>query len=247
MQVRAIFRAATAVRAKGHKPARLEIMVPLVAYAGELTCCRALIEHVADQEHFPRDGFQIGTMIELSRACLRAGEIATSAEFVSFGTNDLTQTAIGFSRDDIEGRIVPSYVDHGILDRSPFATIDEEGVGELVRIAAGRGKVARPGSSSASAASTAATRTRSGSSTLPAWTTSAAPRSACRSPASRPRRRRSATISARAGRVVAPSRPSRRRFPRGRRPRRRRSSGRTDARPPPPLCRSCAGGRAPGP
>ena len=84
-------------------------------------------------------------MIELPRACLRAGEIATSAEFVSFGTNDLTQTAIGFSRDDIEGRIVPSYVDHGILDRSPFATIDEEGVGELVRIAADRDKVARPG------------------------------------------------------------------------------------------------------
>ena len=203
MQVRAIFRAAAAVRAKGHKPARLEIMVPLVAYAGELTRCRALIEHVADQEHFPRDGFQIGTMIELPRACLRAGEIATSAEFVSFGTNDLTQTAFGFSRDDIEGRIVPSYVDHG-HPRPLAVRHDRRGGRRRARRASPR-TVARPhdpGSSSASAASTAATRTRSASSTLPASTTSAAPRSACRSPASRPRRRRSATMSARAGRVV---------------------------------------------
>ena len=145
MQARAIFRAATAVRARGGVPARLEIMVPLVAYTGELTRCRALIERVADDEGFPRDGYQIGTMIELPRACLRAGEIANTADFFSFGTNDLTQTAIGFSRDDIEARIVPTYVDHGILDRSPFATIDEHGVGELVRIAADRGRAARPG------------------------------------------------------------------------------------------------------
>ena len=72
-------------------------------------------------------------MIELPRACLRAGEIARHAEFFSFGTNDLTQTALGFSRDDIEGRIVPHYIDGGILERSPFETIDEPGVGELVQ------------------------------------------------------------------------------------------------------------------
>jgi pyruvate, orthophosphate dikinase len=84
-------------------------------------------------------------MIELPRACLRAGELAASADFFSFGTNDLTQTAIGFSRDDIEARIVPQYVDAGILDRSPFGTIDALGVGELVSIAVERGRAARPG------------------------------------------------------------------------------------------------------
>ena len=144
MQARAIFRAATAVRARGIEPARLEIMVPLVAYAGELARCRALIERVAAEEDFARDAFQIGSMIELPRACLRAGDLAADAEFFSFGTNDLTQTVLGFSRDDIEGKLVPPYIDSGILERSPFGTIDEQGVGELVRIAAERGRAARP-------------------------------------------------------------------------------------------------------
>jgi pyruvate,orthophosphate dikinase len=144
MQVRAIFRAATAVRARGLEPARLEIMVPLVAYAGELQRCRALVERVAAEEDFAREDFQIGSMIELPRACLRAGELAADAEFFSFGTNDLTQTALGFSRDDIEGKLVPPYIDAGILERSPFGTIDEHGVGELVRIAAERARSARP-------------------------------------------------------------------------------------------------------
>ena len=143
MQARAIFRAATAVRERGLEPARLEIMVPLVAYTGELERCRALIERVAAEEAFAREDFQIGSMIELPRACLRAGELAATAEFFSFGTNDLTQTAIGFSRDDVEGKLVPPYVDAGILDRSPFGTIDERGVGELVRIAVERGRAAR--------------------------------------------------------------------------------------------------------
>ena len=141
MQARAIFRAAAAVGRQGG----LEIMVPLVAYAGELERCRALIESVAAEEGFAREDFQIGSMIELPRACLRAGELATAAEFFSFGTNDLTQTALGFSRDDIEGRIVPPYIDAGILERSPFGTIDEAGVGELVQIAAERGRATRPG------------------------------------------------------------------------------------------------------
>jgi pyruvate, orthophosphate dikinase len=84
-------------------------------------------------------------MIELPRACFVAGEIACHAEFFSFGTNDLTQTALGFSRDDIEGRVVPRYTDFGIVERSPFARIDEEGVGELVQTAVERGRAARPG------------------------------------------------------------------------------------------------------
>ncbi|HEX2414350.1 MAG TPA: putative PEP-binding protein, partial [Thermoleophilaceae bacterium] len=90
-------------------------------------------------------GFGLGTMIELPRACFVAGAIARHAEFFSFGTNDLTQTALGFSRDDIEGRVVPHYTDRGIVDRSPFARIDEEGVGELIRMAVERGRAARPG------------------------------------------------------------------------------------------------------
>src|SRR6185295_10836501 len=100
MQVRAIFRAAVAVRARGREPGRLEIMVPLVAYVRELELCRDLIERVAAEEGVARADFQIGSMIELPRACLRAREIAQAAEFFSFGTNDLTQTALGFSRDD---------------------------------------------------------------------------------------------------------------------------------------------------
>jgi pyruvate, orthophosphate dikinase len=84
-------------------------------------------------------------MIELPRACFAAGEIARHAEFFSFGTNDLTQTALGFSRDDIEARVVPHYQDRGIVERSPFGRIDEEGVGELVRMAVERGRASRPG------------------------------------------------------------------------------------------------------
>jgi pyruvate,orthophosphate dikinase len=79
-------------------------------------------------------------MIELPRACLRAGALADHADFFSFGTNDLTQTALGFSRDDIEGSILPSYIKARVLDRSPFESIDEDGVGELVRLACERGR-----------------------------------------------------------------------------------------------------------
>jgi pyruvate,orthophosphate dikinase len=146
MQARAIFRAARAVRERTGHALRVEIMIPLVAYARELELARDLVLRVAVEEGSTvgRD-FGIGTMIELPRACFVAGEIASYAEFFSFGTNDLTQTALGFSRDDIEARIVPNYIDSGIVDRSPFATIDEHGVGELVRIAVQRGRAARPG------------------------------------------------------------------------------------------------------
>jgi pyruvate, orthophosphate dikinase len=88
--------------------------------------------------------FNVGTMIELPRACFIAGSIAHHADFFSFGTNDLTQAGIGFSRDDIEGRIIPRYVEEKIVDGSPFATIDQAGVGELVQVAVERGRRARP-------------------------------------------------------------------------------------------------------
>jgi pyruvate, orthophosphate dikinase len=146
MQARAIFRAARIVRERtGHAP-RVEVMIPLVAYAEELAIARDLVLRVAVEEGVKPDrDFMLGTMIELPRACLAAGEIAKHAEFFSFGTNDLTQTALGFSRDDIEAAIVPHYVEAGIVERSPFATIDETGVGELVQIAIERGRETRPG------------------------------------------------------------------------------------------------------
>ena len=125
MQCRAIFRAARAVlRATGRSP-KLEIMIPLVAYAREIELAHDLVERVAAEEGFT--DFTLGTMIELPRACFAAGEIAGHAEFFSFGTNDLTQTALGFSRDDVEGRIVPLYRELGVLEHSPFGTIDEDG------------------------------------------------------------------------------------------------------------------------
>jgi pyruvate, orthophosphate dikinase len=146
MQARAIFRAARAVRERNGRAPRVEIMIPLVAYARELQIARDLVLRVAVEEGFePNRDFGVGTMIELPRACLRAGDIARYAEFFSFGTNDLTQTGLGFSRDDIEAAIVPHYVEAGIVERSPFATIDEQGVGELIRIAIERGRAARPG------------------------------------------------------------------------------------------------------
>ncbi len=146
MQARAIFRATRAVRERAGRAPRVEIMIPLVAYPRELEFARELVLRVAVQEGFaPGRDFEVGTMIELPRACCLAGEIARHAEFFSLGTNDLTQTALGFSRDDIEARLVPHYQDLGILDRSPFATIDEEGVGELVAMAVQRGRAARPG------------------------------------------------------------------------------------------------------
>jgi pyruvate, orthophosphate dikinase len=146
MQARAIFRAVRAVRdSTGHAPL-VEIMIPLVAYARELAMARDLVLRVAIEEGFKPDrDFGVGTMIELPRACLVASEIARYAEFFSFGTNDLTQTGLGFSRDDVEAAIVPHYVEAGIVERSPFATIDEQGVGELIQIAIERGRAARPG------------------------------------------------------------------------------------------------------
>jgi pyruvate, orthophosphate dikinase len=141
MQARAIARAARAVNERTGRAPGLEIMIPLVAYEHELELVRARVVAVAEEEGLTyHTDFGVGTMIELPRACFIADQIANHADFFSFGTNDLTQAGIGFSRDDIEGRIIPKYVEEKILDVSPFATIDQAGVGELVRIAVERGR-----------------------------------------------------------------------------------------------------------
>ena len=138
MQVRAIARAALAVEEAPH----VEIMVPLVDYEKELEIVGALIVRVADEEGL--SDYSVGTMIELPRACLLADRIAQHADFFSFGTNDLTQTGLGFSRDDVEGSFLDDYLEAKILTRSPFETIDEPGVGQLVRMGAWLGRKAKP-------------------------------------------------------------------------------------------------------
>jgi pyruvate,orthophosphate dikinase len=136
MQARAIFRAA----AGAERRPDLEIMIPLVDYERELELLRDLIERVGSEEDVARDSYLIGTMIELPRACFLADSIAHQADFFSFGTNDLTQTGLGFSRDDIEKRILGRYIDTKILDRSPFETIDAPGVGQMLRMGAWLGR-----------------------------------------------------------------------------------------------------------
>jgi pyruvate,orthophosphate dikinase len=145
MQIDAIFRALVAVRARG-VVADVEIMVPLVDYERELALLRDLIERLGT-EHGLTGGedYLVGTMIELPRACLLADRIADHADFFSFGTNDLTQTALGFSRDDIEGRILARYIEMAVFDRSPFETLDGPGVGQLVRMGAWLGRKTKPG------------------------------------------------------------------------------------------------------
>ncbi len=142
MQVRAIVRAARAVADRTGQAPLVEIMHPLVAFREELARLRELTERVAAEE--PDVAYLCGTMIELPRAALRADEIAAEADFFSFGTNDLTQTALGFSRDDAEGKFLTYYLEHGILERNPFEVLDEEGVGDLMRIAVERGRGAKP-------------------------------------------------------------------------------------------------------
>ncbi|HJL45529.1 MAG TPA: putative PEP-binding protein, partial [Polyangiaceae bacterium LLY-WYZ-15_(1-7)] len=145
MQVRAILEAALAVRKAGGDP-RPEIMIPVVGMASELGRVRSLVDEVAT-EVFEKAGeslvFKYGTMIELPRACLTADQLAEHAEFFSFGTNDLTQTTFGISRDDA-GRFLPEYVDElRLLPADPFAQLDREGVGALVRLACEKGRAAR--------------------------------------------------------------------------------------------------------
>jgi pyruvate,orthophosphate dikinase len=141
MQVRAIVRAAVAVEKRTGAAPLVEIMHPLVGFAEELRRLRAITVATAAEE--PEIEYLVGTMIELPRACMRADEIAEHADFFSFGTNDLTQTALGFSRDDAEGKFLTRYLEDGVLDRNPFEILDQAGVGDLMKIAVERGRSTR--------------------------------------------------------------------------------------------------------
>jgi len=145
MQVRAIFEAAVNAARDGIKVFP-EIMVPLIGTVKEMAHQKAIVRRVAEQvfrEQATSVGYMVGTMIELPRACVVADEIAREAEFFSFGTNDLTQTTFGFSRDDIN-KFLPVYLDRGILKNDPFATLDREGVGALLRTAVEKGRSTSP-------------------------------------------------------------------------------------------------------
>jgi pyruvate,orthophosphate dikinase len=145
MQARAIFEAAVAVSKQGVKVFP-EVMIPLTATLKEMANQAAIVRRVADEvfkEKEHKVDYLVGTMIELPRAALVAGEIAKEAQFFSFGTNDLTQTTFGFSRDDVN-KILPTYLEEGILKQDPFAALDQEGVGQLVKMATERGRKTRP-------------------------------------------------------------------------------------------------------
>jgi pyruvate, orthophosphate dikinase len=146
MQTRAIFEAAIEAGKKTGRHVTPEIMVPLVSLVKELDFVKARIDAVAKQVMLENDvaiDYIVGTMIELPRACIRAGVIAEASEFFSFGTNDLTQTAFGISRDDA-GAFLPAYRQKSIIERDPFVTLDRVGVGELIKMAVDRGRATRP-------------------------------------------------------------------------------------------------------
>src|SRR5437868_13285492 len=145
MQARAIFEAAVAAAKRTGAPVVPEVMVPLIATRAEFDLVKARIDAMAEavaKETGTKIDYQVGTMIELPRACLKAGEIAETAEFFSFGTNDLTQTTFGISRDDAAS-FLGAYTARGILSADPFVSIDREGVGELVKIGIERGRRTR--------------------------------------------------------------------------------------------------------
>ena len=147
MQVQALMEAAADRVAKGGKPI-VEVMIPLTVTREELALARSwVVKGIADatKGSAKKPRVSIGTMIETPRAALRADQLAQEADFFSFGTNDLTQMTFGFSRDDVESRMMPAYLENGLLKRNPFETIDPDGVGELVEIAAQRGRAAKPG------------------------------------------------------------------------------------------------------
>jgi pyruvate,orthophosphate dikinase len=144
-QIRAIVEAACNVKRRGGDP-QVEIMVPLVATKEELVTVAADVREVADEVLEKRGvdlPYLVGTMIELPRAAVVADEIAEEAEFFSFGTNDLTQTTFGFSRDDVEGKFLARYLEDEVLPANPFESLDERGVGELVQFACERGRKTR--------------------------------------------------------------------------------------------------------
>ncbi|MBC7082024.1 MAG: pyruvate, phosphate dikinase [Firmicutes bacterium] len=146
MQARAIFEAACELTKEGYKVFP-EVMIPVVGHVREIEIAREVVERVA-KETMEKYGvkleYMVGTMIELPRAALTADEIAKEAQFFSFGTNDLTQTTFGFSRDDAEGKFLPYYLEHNILEQNPFEVLDRKGVGELIKIAVERGRRTRP-------------------------------------------------------------------------------------------------------
>ena len=147
MQARAIFEAAVEAEKRTGKAVGLEVMVPLIATKAEFDLVKARIDAMAQsvmKETGKKLAYQVGTMIELPRACLMAGDIAQTAEFFSFGTNDLTQTTYGISRDDAAS-FLGTYVSKGILEIDPFISVDRDGVGELVKIGVARGRKTRPG------------------------------------------------------------------------------------------------------
>ena len=147
MQVRAMLRAALAVADRSGEAPLLEIMHPLVGFAEELRRLRRLTLDTASAELEQADrelAYLVGTMIELPRACVRADEIAEEADFFSFGTNDLTQTTLGFSRDDAEGKFLTRYLEDRVLEANPFETLDRSGVGDLMRIAVERARGVEP-------------------------------------------------------------------------------------------------------
>jgi pyruvate,orthophosphate dikinase len=146
MQTQAILRAACKLARRGVE-VHPEIMVPLVGHVNELSRVRKQLEEVAEkvfEEERTRVEFKIGTMIEVPRAALTAGEVAGSAEFFSFGTNDLTQMTFGYSRDDAEGKFLQQYIDKKVLPDNPFETLDTVGVGRLVRLAVEEGRGTKP-------------------------------------------------------------------------------------------------------
>ncbi len=146
MQAEAIFEAACNLKKKGFRPIP-EVMIPLVGIVGEFEILKKLVVQAAE-DVMKRKGvkvkYMVGTMIELPRAALRASEIGALADFFSYGTNDLTQTTYGFSRDDVEGKFIPQYIEQNIIQSSPFDVIDRDGVGELVRLGTERGRAANP-------------------------------------------------------------------------------------------------------
>jgi pyruvate,orthophosphate dikinase len=144
MQARAILEAAVAVKVKGGNP-HVEIMVPLVGSIEEMRNQASIIRRVAQEvfeEKKTKVDYMVGTMIELPRAALTADQIAEEAEFFSFGTNDLTQTTFGISRDDINN-FLPAYMKYGIFKQDPFATLDQAGVGQLVKMGVAKGRNTR--------------------------------------------------------------------------------------------------------
>jgi pyruvate,orthophosphate dikinase len=151
MQVRALVQAVVERLEAGGRP-DVEIMIPLTVSRPELALARSWVRDAVAEvvaglpaRTARRVRVRIGTMIETPRAALRGGEIAEEADFFSFGTNDLTQMTFGFSRDDVEGRLMKAYLELGLLPRNPFETIDVDGVGALVRLAADDGRAHHPG------------------------------------------------------------------------------------------------------